>query len=138
MELKCTIQQYAWGKYGRSSEVALLNSSGNPDFVIDDAMPYAELWMGTHPNGPSVLRSSNQQLVDWIHAHPESLGAKAKEKFGLQLPFLFKVLSVNQALSIQAHPDKVFFIMSQRSMSALSVKKTSVVPSKHTTCFFNF
>lgn len=106
MELKCTIQQYAWGKYGRSSEVALLNSSGNPDFVIDDAMPYAELWMGTHPNGPSVLRSSNQQLVDWIHAHPESLGAKAKEKFGLQLPFLFKVLSVNQALSIQAHPDK--------------------------------
>jgi len=138
MELKCAMQQYAWGKYGRNSEVALLNSSGNPDFVIDDAMPYAELWMGTHPSGPSVLRSSNQQLVDWIHAHPESLGAKTKEKFGLQLPFLFKVLSVNQALSIQAHPDKVFFIISKLSMSALSVKETSVNPSQHTTCFFNF
>lgn len=106
MELNCTIQHYAWGKYGRSSEVALLNSSGNPDFVIDDAMPYAELWMGTHPNGPSVLKSSSQKLGDWIHAHPESLGAKTKEKFGGQLPFLFKVLSVNQALSVQAHPDK--------------------------------
>ena len=135
MELKCTIQQYAWGKYGRSSEVALLNRSGNPDFVIDDAIPYAELWMGTHPNGPSVLRSSSQKLADWIQAHPESLGAKAKEKFGVQLPFLFKVLSVNQALSVQAHPDKVFFIMLKLSMSALSVKETSVNPSKHTTCF---
>lgn len=138
MELKCTLQQYAWGKYGRSSEVALLNSSGNPDFVIDDAMPYAELWMGTHPSGPSVLRSSSQKLGDWIHSHPESLGAKSKEKFGLQLPFLFKVLSVNQALSIQAHPDKVFFIMSKLSIAALSVQETPINPSKHTTCFSNF
>lgn len=106
MELRCTIQQYAWGKYGWSSEVALLHSSGNPDLTIDDATPYAELWMGTHPNGPSVLKDSSQELGDWIQTHPTSLGAKVTEKFGVQLPFLFKVLSVNQALSVQAHPDK--------------------------------
>lgn len=106
MELRCTIQQYAWGKYGRSSEVALLHSSGNPDFTIDGATPYAELWMGTHSNGPSVLKDSSQELGDWIWTHPTSLGTKVTEKFGVQLPFLFKVLSVNQALSVQAHPDK--------------------------------
>lgn len=108
MELRCAIQKYAWGKRGRNSEVALLNYGGDPDFMIDDAMPYAELWMGTHPNGPSILKNSSQKLDDWIKAHPESLGAKVTKKFGAQLPFLFKVLSISQALSIQAHPDKVF------------------------------
>ena len=107
MELRCAIQQYAWGKFGRHSEVALLNSSGDPDFMIDETMPYAELWMGTHPNGPSILKGSSQKLSEWIIANPESLGTKVQQKFGIQLPFLFKVLSVNQALSIQAHPDKV-------------------------------
>jgi mannose-6-phosphate isomerase len=108
MELRCSIQQYAWGKCGRSSEVALLHSSSNPAFTIDEAVPYAELWMGTHPNGASVLKGSGQELGLWIQTHPTSLGAKVTEKFGVQLPFLFKVLSVNQALSVQAHPDKVF------------------------------
>lgn len=32
--------------------------------------------------------------------HPEAMGATAGD-----LPFLFKVLSVQKALSIQAHPD---------------------------------
>ena len=39
-------------------------------------------------------------------AHPEALGPKLVAKFGTDLPFLFKVLSVEKALSIQAHPDK--------------------------------
>ena len=34
------------------------------------------------------------------------LGQDSRQKFGDNLPFLFKVLSVNKALSIQAHPDK--------------------------------
>lgn len=106
MELRCAVQQYAWGKQGRQSEAALLNSSGDPDFLIDDDMYYAELWMGTHSNGPSVLKGSSQKLSEWIKAHPESLGEFVIQKFGINLPFLFKVLSVNQALSIQAHPDK--------------------------------
>lgn len=122
MELRCTIQQYAWGKHGQNSEVALLNSSGDPDFMIDDAMPYAELWMGTHPNGPSLLKGSSQKLGDWIKAHPASLGAKVTEKFGVQLPFLFKVLSINQALSIQAHPDKVFYHATKLKLSILRAK----------------
>jgi mannose-6-phosphate isomerase len=124
MELKCTIQQYAWGKHGQNSEVALLNRGGDPDFMIYNAMPYAELWMGTHPNGPSILKGSSKKLGAWIKAHPASLGAKVTEKFGVQLPFLFKVLSINEALSIQAHPDKVFHQTTKLKHFVLIVKTT--------------
>ena len=49
--------------------------------------------MGTHPSGPSKveLASGKQQPLS--------------EYLGTDLPFLFKVLSVKKALSIQAHPD---------------------------------
>lgn len=49
---------------------------------------------------------SGQTLTDAILNHPNVLGGGVAEKFGHQLPFLFKVLSVNKALSIQSHPDK--------------------------------
>ncbi|RLN87687.1 hypothetical protein BBJ28_00003652 [Nothophytophthora sp. Chile5] len=60
--------------------------------------------MGTHPNGPSrVVREDGeapQLLSDWIRTH-----AGAGDDASGDLPFLFKVLSVQKALSIQAHPD---------------------------------
>lgn len=64
--------------------------------------------MGTHASGPSVLASTGQTLASWLADHPEALGDKVIEQFGSksELPFLFKVLSVNKALSIQAHPNK--------------------------------
>ena len=34
------------------------------------------------------------------------MGKRVAEKFNFKLPFLLKILSINQALSIQAHPDK--------------------------------
>lgn len=106
MELKCAVQNYEWGKLGSDSKVAQLLGS-DPDFQISEKTPYAELWMGTHPNGPSSLKDINQTLTDWIQLNPNSLGLKSVEKFGNDLPFLFKVLSVKKALSIQAHPTKV-------------------------------
>ncbi|KAJ2076006.1 Mannose-6-phosphate isomerase, partial [Coemansia sp. S142-1] len=36
----------------------------------------------------------------------QALGVQVSRKFDGQLPFLFKVLSIEKALSIQAHPDK--------------------------------
>ncbi|XP_031566586.1 mannose-6-phosphate isomerase-like [Actinia tenebrosa] len=66
--------------------------------------------MGTHPNGPSQVLDSHsseaQSLLEWINSHDGCLGSKVSEIFGGKLPFLFKVLSVNKALSIQAHPNK--------------------------------
>jgi mannose-6-phosphate isomerase len=42
-----------------------------------------------------------------VEQHPEYVGSSLIDKFGgkVQLPFLFKVLSIQKALSIQAHPD---------------------------------
>ncbi|CAL8069187.1 unnamed protein product [Calicophoron daubneyi] len=63
--------------------------------------------MGTHPSGPSKLQDfSGKTLESYISENPSSLGTCVRRKFGSSLPFLFKVLSVAKALSIQAHPTK--------------------------------
>lgn len=66
--------------------------------------------MGTHPNGPSVIAIPGQPdkpLSEWVTENPDMLGSSVKKQFGGSLPYLFKVLSVDKALSIQAHPNKV-------------------------------
>lgn len=64
--------------------------------------------MGTHPSVPSVNSKTGTTLRDQIAKTPTILGSEVQEAFGgeLELPFLFKVLSIRKALSIQAHPDK--------------------------------
>ncbi|KAL4622791.1 mannose-6-phosphate isomerase isoform X1 [Arapaima gigas] len=107
--LSCVVQNYAWGKLGLDSEVAQLVLGSDPVAVVEEDKPYAELWMGTHPKGDAIIkdnRISQKTLGQWIAHHPGCLGSKVKDTFQGQLPFLFKVLSVNTALSIQAHPNK--------------------------------
>ncbi|KAG8255044.1 hypothetical protein J6590_101945 [Homalodisca vitripennis] len=111
MELRCSLQMYEWGKVGENSEAALLARANNPSLQIQDLTPYAELWMGTHPNGPSRLASTGENLHEWIQQNPQVLGEPVRQRFGVQLPFLFKVLSVNKALSIQVHPSKSFLCL---------------------------
>ena len=69
-----------------------------------------QLWMGTHKKGPSVISHppslAGALLSDWLRDNQWALGNKVAKKFGGELPFLLKILSVNRALSIQAHPDK--------------------------------
>ncbi|KAJ3731553.1 mannose-6-phosphate isomerase [Lentinula guzmanii] len=108
-----TTQQYDWGKIGSKSAVAQLVSSSkfDSDFVLDESKPYAELWMGTHPTSPSHLPSpSRSTLSSHLKSHPSLIGDRVAEKFPDakegNLPFLFKVLSIEKALSIQTHPDK--------------------------------
>ena len=68
--------------------------------------------MGTHPSGPSIVVSQdpeldNKTLLRVLEAFPEYVGTvNIVNKYGKNLPFLFKVLSVGKALSIQAHPNK--------------------------------
>ncbi|XP_017288390.1 mannose-6-phosphate isomerase isoform X2 [Kryptolebias marmoratus] len=107
--LTCAVQNYLWGKIGLDSEVAKLVVGGDPLAVIEDGKPYAELWMGSHPKGDAQIkdnRIAQTTLGQWIAHYPACLGSKVKDAFQGQLPFLFKVLSVNTALSIQAHPNK--------------------------------
>lgn len=105
MELVCKLQTYDWGKKGLSSKVAQLKKNSDEGFQVDENLSYAELWMGTHVNAPSVIKGSNVNLSDFISSHPEVLGEEVLKIFK-ELPFLFKVLSVDKALSIQAHPSK--------------------------------
>lgn len=65
--------------------------------------------MGTHPKSPSRVASSQRDLAEHLTAHPELIGQEVIDKFHAgsgNLPFLFKVLSIEKALSIQSHPDK--------------------------------
>ncbi len=45
--LACRVQAYDWGM-AAPCEVAALSGSSGPG-------PFAELWLGTHPSGPSSL-----------------------------------------------------------------------------------
>lgn len=106
-ELKCSIQNYLWGKKGSNSEVSRLSLAGEHIDSIDEKQYYAELWMGAHTKSPSLVKSSGEKLNDWIINNKEVLGEASTLKFGNELPFLMKVLSINSALSIQVHPSKV-------------------------------
>ena len=93
---------YDWGKKGKSSLVARLLG----ERAIDPLKPYAELWMGVHPKGPSRVKIGNGILLsEVLHSNPELLGEYTKRRWGV-LPFLFKVLSIAHPLSVQLHPDK--------------------------------
>lgn len=115
--LKAAVQQYAWGLSSEVSLVSALGTSNHGSPVGDQSQPYAELWMGTHPNGPALISGDDNQplpLADYIKQHRELGGACIAKHSGSArtggvdggLPYLLKVLSVNTALSIQAHPDR--------------------------------
>ena len=119
--LLCPAQQYAWGKVGRDSAVARFRENVEKDLVsrgakqestrcfeIDEAKPYAELWMGTHPSGPAVIctKQGEMPLLEFLRENPHYIGSVPGDYPNDDLPFMFKVLSIKSALSIQAHPDK--------------------------------
>ena len=89
-------QHYDWGKIGCESAVARLLKAGHYAEAITPTKPYAELWMGDHPNGPCFVECEGVHVA--ISEFLRSGG------FG-EIKFLFKVLSVAKALSIQSHPD---------------------------------
>ncbi|ENC6432316.1 TPA: mannose-6-phosphate isomerase, class I [Aeromonas veronii] len=94
------IQGYDWGSH---DSLTTLFGIPNPQ-----GKPQAELWMGAHPNGCSevTLAGSVQKLSKVIDSAPAAaLGEATFARFG-SLPFLFKVLCAEKALSIQVHPSK--------------------------------
>ena len=101
LKMKNAIQPYAWGSVTAIAELLGRPAPGNE--------PEAELWMGAHPKAPSQVWYQDrwQYLDELIRKDPlPILGRIAIDRFGPQLPFLFKVLAVQHPLSIQAHPDK--------------------------------
>lgn len=91
------IRPYAWG-----SRHAIAELQGRP---VPAPGPEAELWMGAHPSAPSGVAETTLDAV--IAADPDrELGPACVARFGPRLPFLLKVLSADQALSIQLHPSR--------------------------------
>lgn len=64
MELECAVQKYAWGVPGMKSSVAQLAKAASPEFEVSEEETFAELWMGTHPSGPSVIKGNNKIRKD--------------------------------------------------------------------------
>jgi mannose-6-phosphate isomerase len=95
------IRPYAWG-----SRYGIATLQGRP---VPSVGPEAELWMGAHPSAPSGLdRDGWPTTLDAVIAADPSreLGPGGVARFGARLPFLLKVLSADQALSIQVHPSR--------------------------------
>lgn len=62
--------------------------------------------MGTHPSNPSKDLHTGRTLLDLVSDNQALMSPAISKKYANKLPFLFKVLSINKALSIQAHPNK--------------------------------
>jgi mannose-6-phosphate isomerase len=62
--------------------------------------------MGTHPSNPSRDLDTSRTLLDLVQDNQALMSTSISKKYQQKLPFLFKVLSINKALSIQAHPNK--------------------------------
>ncbi|MFJ9442528.1 mannose-6-phosphate isomerase, class I [Kitasatospora sp. NPDC101235] len=98
--LQNPVRRYAWG-----SPTAIPALTG----TAPDGTPQAELWLGAHPSAPSLLSgdAGPQPLDRLIDADPDGmLGPDTVRRFGPALPFLFKVLAADRALSLQVHPTR--------------------------------
>ncbi|MEJ5347935.1 MAG: mannose-6-phosphate isomerase, class I [Desulfosoma sp.] len=102
--LKNPVRHYEWGERGPSAFIARLLK-----VTSLEKRPYAELWVGAHPSDPSFLEfpdGSKMPLPEAITRWPlEIMGSRVTQDFGGSWPFLFKILSAAEPLSIQAHPD---------------------------------
>ncbi len=105
--LQNPIRHYEWGERGPGAFIAKLLNISNPNPI-----PYAELWVGAHPSAPSrILNLRNETdvipLDDAVRLWPlPILGPRVHGAFGGRWPFLLKILSAAEALSIQVHPDQ--------------------------------
>ena len=97
VKLRGVIKPYEWGdSYFIST---LLNREKT-------SYPQGELWMGTHPMGEASLLMDETSLSAYIKSHPiEVLGESHIQRFGVELPFLLKVLAIKNPLSLQVHPN---------------------------------
>ena len=101
-KLHNSVKNYEWGS---TEWIPLLLNKENTA-----KNPWAELWMGVNPAGPSKIIADETEeegpfLTELIENDPMGfLGEEIFGKYG-NLPFLFKILAVGRPLSIQVHPD---------------------------------
>lgn len=98
-KLKNIAKNFDWGSIEDIPKYFHIN---NPD-----RKPLAEIWMGVHPAGCSIAINPQGEAIELdqlIKNNPLAmLGEQTYQKFA-GLPYLFKILSAKEPLSIQVHP----------------------------------
>jgi mannose-6-phosphate isomerase len=98
-EIENVLRPYAWGSTTAIAGLLGRQASGGPE---------AELWVGAHPDSPSVAVAADGgplALDALISSDPDHhLGSASVAEFGPRLPFLLKVLAAESPLSLQVHP----------------------------------
>lgn len=92
-------RSYDWG-----------STTSMPEFLgtDPDGKPFAELWLGAHPTGPSTITGpKGTEGLDERVARDRlgNLGQRVDAAFG-RLPYLVKLLAPAKPLSIQVHPTR--------------------------------
>lgn len=94
------VRPYAWG-----SRTTIPELLGRP---VPAPHPEAELWMGAHPGDPSYVTGHDgieRSLLEVVATDPAGqLGRSCAQRWQGQLPFLLKILAIEEPLSMQAHP----------------------------------
>jgi mannose-6-phosphate isomerase len=98
--LRNKVRPYAWGS---RTVIAELQGRQTPT-----PHPEAELWMGAHPDDPSLVVDADgveQTLLALVDADPVGqLGPRYARRWANRLPFLLKVLAADEPMSMQVHP----------------------------------
>lgn len=96
------VQNYHWGKKADSSLIAKFLSNPEKNTKL------AELWFGAHERAPSMIEGQNLDLRQAISKDTNGiLGKETADLYQNEFPFLLKILSIEKALSIQLHPDRI-------------------------------
>ena len=120
--LTSNVRHYPWGSHTVIPELL-----GRP---VPADRPHAELWMGAHPDLPSLL-ADGRPLDKAILEDPDRLlGPAVRERFGTRLPFLMKVLAADSPLSLQAHPTI------EQAMTGYAAEEAAGVPQDDPTRTF--
>ncbi len=82
------VQHYAWG--GKNYIASLIGLHSAKD------QPCAEWWLGAHPSAPSEIEdvTGKQSLIEFLSQNPTALGQASHQQFGDELPYLLKILDV--------------------------------------------
>ncbi|HVV10910.1 mannose-6-phosphate isomerase, class I [Amycolatopsis sp.] len=98
--LRNAVRPYAWG-----SRTTIPELQGRE---VPAPHPEAELWMGAHPGDPSRVLGADgveRTLLELLEGDPVGhLGEECARRWNNRLPFLLKILAVEEPLSMQAHP----------------------------------
>lgn len=110
-------RDYPWGSTTAIAEFLGTAPSGGPE---------AELWMGAHPDSPSIANTPDGPVAldRLIAEHPvTALGDEVYAAFGAKLPFLAKLLAADKALSLQVHPTMA------RAQERFAAEEAAGIPS---------